>query len=529
MAPLLFCALLLAAVSSSNASPSLWLGTLGIVALACRLAGGAASTLFSPIAVAIGCYALWLAATNAWLSPAYSAAAPYHGAILVAGFVLGRRLWPRDMRALVAAGIALGVVIAVWAMSQAFTSGTRGAALFEAPATLAAVINLLVIPLLAVLAWHKRSPILVGAAMVMLLGLAMARSLGSMVGLIGGLLTLAIFARRAGVAGRRSRALGAVAAVLVVGLAAYLVIGRNFGLVSARARWDLWQLAWQEVHTVPLTGAGYLTFFYLPQSMPAPLLTYEGSVTYFVHNDYLQTLLELGIPGLAALLGMVILPLALAWRAVPGLRDRSARVAVIAVVAGMSSMATHALVDFPFYIPMCLLLYGICAGILVAIATPVTAPAGRPHGSLAHVARAAAVALAVWVLALPVAAEGVAYYATRQWREGNGADAAFWFESARRIEPRDWRYHWYAGQFWYAQGRQGRQPSAARLADRAFAAGFAANPRDVHNLVGRIHTHRDLGGLLASPADEATLREWTRTAVRLAPRDPAVRALREKT
>jgi regulator of sirC expression with transglutaminase-like and TPR domain len=121
---------------------------------------------------------------------------------------------------------------------------------------------------------------------------------------------------------------------------------------------------------------------------------------------------------------------------------------------------------------------------------------------------------------MPVAAEAAAGYAHRQWRAAQGEKAAYWFEVARRIEPRDWRYHWYAGQFWFTQASLSRKSAAARLADEAFSQGYEANPREFRNLLGRIDVHRELRELLDKPADVATLWRWTDRAVELAPSDP---------
>jgi hypothetical protein len=120
-------------------------------------------------------------------------------------------------------------------------------------------------------------------------------------------------------------------------------------------------------------------------------------------------------------------------------------------------------------------------------------------------------------------AEAAAAYAQRQWRGAHSVSAAYWFEVARRIEPRDWRYCWYAGQFWHAQALQSGKPEAARLADQAFADGFAANPREARNLLGRIATHVQLRTMLAAPADGPTLIDWSERAVTLAPNDSSAR------
>jgi hypothetical protein len=64
------------------------------------------------------------------------------------------------------------------------------------------------------------------------------------------------------------------------------------------------------------------------------------------------------------------------------------------------------------------------------------------------------------------------------------------------------------------------------MADEAFAEGFAANPREVRSLLRRIRTQVHLRALLASPADQATLRFWAELAFALAPRDAEVNAQR---
>jgi hypothetical protein len=127
---------------------------------------------------------------------------------------------------------------------------------------------------------------------------------------------------------------------------------------------------------------------------------------------------------------------------------------------------------------------------------------------------------------MPVAAEAAAAYAHHQWRSGQGESTAYWFEVARRLDPRDWRYHWYAGQFWFTQAAQFRKPEAARLADQAFLDGYTENPREVRNLLGRIATHRQLRELLAGPADKTTIVSWADRALEIAPQDSGVRAER---
>jgi O-antigen ligase len=300
---------------------------------------------------------------------------------------------------------------------------------------------------------------------------------------------------------------------------------------SFSARRGMYELALHGISLSPWhTGYGYLGFYYLMEVARQAIPTYGEGTTYFVHNDYLQTLLELGIPGLAGLLVVVAWPFVTAWNAAQRIAfDSSSRIVLVAALAALGSMTAHALVDFPFYIPVCLLIYGAALGVLDSILSP--APAGKYRPGKAHAIRhrlrraliVMATALGIWVLLTPVVAEAAAAYAQRQWRAGHGVSAAYWFEVARRIEPRDWRYCWYAGQFWHAQALQSGKPEAARLADQAFADGFAANPREARNLLGRIATHVQLRTMLAAPADGPILIEWSKRAVTLAPNDSSAR------
>ena len=462
-----------------------------------------------------------MALTNLWANPSYTAAAPYHAAFLVSGFLLGRRAGPEGAAVLLKAAILFALALAGWALWQRVgENAARSQALFQSPATLGATLNLILLPVLVVLAWGPRRPILAIAALLLVAGMAAAGSRGAwLAGAAGGTLALYL-ARRAGVWRGRS-ALSAVATIVGLGIVLGGLLSVYLDIGSSVARLNLYAIALTGLATTSLAlGSGYLAFYYLLESARGSVAGFAEVGTYFVHNDYLQTLLELGIPGLILLLGLVALPLSRALRAASEASpDR--RLIAIAAAAALGSMATHALVDFPFYVPVCLLIYGAAVGLLdslQAVETSVRVPG---------VVVVAGATLGLWILVTPLAAYLAAGHAGHEWRLARGESAAYWFEVARRIEPRDWRYHWYAGQFWYAQAAANQRPEAARLADAAFAAGYAANPREARNLVGRISAHLRLRSLLAEPVDAATLREWADRALALAPLDRMVQAERK--
>jgi hypothetical protein len=558
--------LVLAAVGSVQASPLLWAAALALLWVA-SVATPRARESAGRTALTYGVWflAVWMVATNLWTNAAYTAAAPYHAAFLAGGVLLGRRGGPENAGHLFRVGLVFAGLLALWALWQWLAGGSaRAHAPFETPATLAATINLVLLPGLVILVCGKRHWALV--AMLVLLSTALAASQsrgGALAFALSGLATLAL-ARRAGLFSSGREVILRTGAVLTAGLAlaqlmpwlfdrfvfatgplhpvlsgaprepGYAMIGAD-AFASWAARLELYTIAWRGIETAPpLFGSGYLAFHYLLEQGREGLSAYGGSTTYFVHNDYLQTLLELGIPGAIGLLALAALPFSKAWYAAPRISlNPAVGLALVAPVAALSSMAVHALMDYPFYVPVCLLVFGTALGMLDSVLLCALAGGKGPRPPVSIVMTrlrgaggAAAVTLVLWILALPLAAEATAGYAQRQWRAAHGASAAYWFEVARRLEPGDWRYHWYAGRFWYLQAMQNLKPDAAALADRAFAEGDAANPREVRNLLGRIATHRELRAFLANPADPVALRAWVKRAVQLAPLDPGVDAER---
>ncbi|MGA8004543.1 MAG: hypothetical protein WCA17_00430, partial [Burkholderiales bacterium] len=121
-----------------------------------------------------------------------------------------------------------------------------------------------------------------------------------------------------------------------------------------------------------------------------------------------------------------------------------------------------------------------------------------------------------------------AYWGRRQLGDGRTLAAAYWLQVASRLQPRDWRYHWYLGQFWQGQAFAGGGANAVRFALREFDAGLRANPLEVSSLLGRISTFRLLGQELPQPASASQLEAWSSQALAMAPLMPQVRRERAR-
>jgi hypothetical protein len=536
-ASLFFVSLALACAGSRIGHVAPW-ALSALAMLGAGWVGAAQPPAASRLAMVVYALAAWIGLHTLLLSPAYTPAGLYHPLLIALAFVALRRFDDVTERRVAIAALGGGALLALWGLVQVGPMGfARAQALFETPATFAAVINLLLVPLLALVLARRAGPIVLSLGVVLAASAFASASRGGLLALAAGLGVALLLAHRA-------RLLQWRRAVLVLGLiaAGWLVAtglrwlpaaegprevppSAQAQQESSRARLELYAVSWRAWQERPAAGTGYLTFRYALERDRARVPSYGTSAeTWFAHNDYLQTLQELGPLGLALLLALAGLPAWLTYRRIAALPESGQDVA-LAAASATAAMAFHAMVDFPFYIPACLLLYGALLGALDRRYRDASALAVQRTGRAAWVraARTGALLLATVLLLRPVIAEAAAEWGMRRYAGEHTQSAAFWLETARRVEPADWRYHWYAGQFWDGVAGATGSKDAARYASEAFAAGNRANPLEVSNLLGLIALHRRHGRLLASPADRATLEAWVAQAEALAPFNGVVR------
>jgi hypothetical protein len=552
----LFFGVLVSAWASGTAEAAVWHWACALLLLALAIQW-AVHPAPSWTGAAVGALAGWTLFHTVFLAESYSPAGLYQPLFLLAGFALGRRSTAGTNATPTAVAMWSVVAIACFSLASSAYAGGAAAAPFETPAVLAAVINLALLPVLVHSLWGpKVPPMLCFAQAILFAGLVGASSRGGWIGVLVGLgfATVVLRARRPEwpniAATVLSCALGGGLALLLR-LATPLVapdapgqvprawagLPTLFGstsvlqLDSSVSRLELYSLALEAALARLPLGAGYLSFGHILEAGRERVPSFGSeSVTFFVHCDYLQALLELGVPGLLTLLMVTLLPLALVLRHRTRLMPETL-VPAAACSAAVAAMAFQAGVDFPFYIPICLALFGLQLGTLDRIVNrqqagaPALFSQRRQRPALSSLRRVA-VAIGLVLLIVPVAAELSLAYGKARWKEGLGEEAAYGFELARRLQPSDWRYAWFAGKFWTAQAAGTRNAEAAKLADAAYASGFAASPMEVKNLLGRIEVHRNLGQLLPSAASAGELEAWSAKALALAPLNPRVRTER---
>ena len=538
VAPLFFVSLACALAGSRLGTVLPW--ALSACSLAATgWAANARGPLLSPLSLPVFGFAVLVALHTLLLSPAYTPAGLYHPLLLVLGFLAVRCSGERGERSAARSAIAFGVILAAWGLVQVGPLELPRARDFRDAGELRGGGQPALVPLLAAVLLGRRGALLLALLAGFAAAMFAADSRGGLLALAAGFAAAIVLGLRA--RQLRSKNISLALALLATGwlLAAALRALPWAGLTTAsveppttaqeqagssQSRLELYALSWNAWRERPLSGTGYLTFRYTLEQGRAQVPSYgESAQTWFVHNDYLQTLQELGPLGLTALLALAWLPAWIAYRRLPAL-PQAQRAPVVAAASGLAAMACHALVDFPFYTPVCLVLYGALLGALdrrlVHCGTR-----GKPvtHAAWLRAAGLGLALLAGVLLLRPVAAEAAAAWGMKGFAAGDGRSAAFWLGVARRIEPADWRYHWYAGQFWDGQASVSRRREAARLAAQAYAAGLDANRLEVSNLLGKISVNRRHGKLLDAPADSPTLANWVAQAEALAPFNDAVR------
>lgn len=180
----------------------------------------------------------------------------------------------------------------------------------------------------------------------LLAALVATGSRGAVLGLAAGTLTWAIL-RWSG------RALVGVGVVLVIGTLAVALSPARPLQTTLAGRVYLWQVVAPHASARPLVGQGpgavalrFVDWQHEADDRGVSDKRFRG-VTDHVHNDYLEALVERGLPGLLALLAPLVSTWALVWR-----RPHPAAPVTAACAAAVMAGAACAFVDFPLARPV---------------------------------------------------------------------------------------------------------------------------------------------------------------------------------
>jgi O-antigen ligase len=195
--------------------------------------------------------------------------------------------------------------------------------------------------------------------------------------------TLFIFRRS-----QRMRIIPAVAFVLlgiaVIGwLGATRVVGRflpspQAGEAALPRRWTMFKGASRVFLAHPLTGTGLGTLVVV---FPKYERDYDGKLVDHAHNDYIETLADLGIPGGLLGLGFLWVLFRKGTAALESEQSHFSFAFHAAALTACAGLLFHNLVDFNFQIPSNALIFLIQAGLAVAPPLPQEASVRKSRSS----------------------------------------------------------------------------------------------------------------------------------------------------
>ncbi len=493
-----------------------------------------------------GLYCAWLLVDAGLVTPVYSAESLYQPLMLLGGFAaLAACAQTTALRLFrLGTGLTLGLVslgllqyfFGIWHLEH---NPTRAAATFMTPNTLATAINFVLVPLIAI---HlvRGKPRLLAPILWLFAGLVATESRGGMLAMLAGLGFIAVSLKPGSMLRLQMPAFRLVAGmaavwIMVVGLAHLTASfrgdtegGPSLATWFGRETWDRMDLYSATVGLIlerPLAGSGANMFFPLFETVKPDSL--RDAQFFYVHNDYLQTWLEFGMPGLGLLITLVATALILSRRAYS--RDPG-NVLPLACGAGLATCFAHAMVDFPLYVPFILMLTGAYLGALaresggVALPGPVLRPlAGAARAVTAPIRWALAVFALTW-LAQPVLAEMAVHRSIDVLQRGDTRAGLYWLSVARRLEPRHPAHYWAEGMTWREQAILTKNKEFGARADALFAAGARANPYDAAVLLARGELQRRHADLLQNPASAAEVLSWEERAAALRPQSVLVQS-----
>jgi len=202
----------------------------------------------------------------------------------------------------------------------------------------------------------------------------------------------------------------------------------RLGSAAGQNRYQLWSAAAHENATRPLTGTGSGTFqFWWAQHADVDEIVRD------THSLYMQTLGELGIVGLALLIGLIAAVLGggarAAWFAA------AERAALAAALAGCVAFFVTAAFDWMWQIPVLPVSMLLLAAGLVTARPPGPRAEPRRLGLPPRIATGVVAIVAIVLIAVPLASTALVRQSEADFREGDLQGALDAARSAQNAEP----------------------------------------------------------------------------------------------
>jgi O-antigen ligase len=334
---------------------------------------------------------IWVAATTAW-SPApmmslYTSLALLTLPLAYLGWLAAIVPAPGRMRIVYALAIVIGLCLVFLSFNEARLGVSYPRSLFINKNTHAGFLNLVLLLTAGLFlnAERRRAAALLGGALLAIsLSAALPASRGALAGLIVGLALLALVAWTAGSRKRLVATLALVAGGYLLGGSYTDLTGRVATVADAQAgaagRWYVWEGALRTLEAAPWYGNGVGTFWLVYPPFQHPL---DPSLGLNPHNDYLELLIDTGIPGLGLFL---LLAGSVLWLGRGLLLSRglpqTTRIETAALLGALGALAVHSVFSHNLYHPSFAIVLGLFVGRLQQLRAGEPVALGR-YGRLA--------------------------------------------------------------------------------------------------------------------------------------------------
>jgi O-antigen ligase len=235
----------------------------------------------------------------------------------------------------------------------------------------------LVIPLsmgMLLMSADKGKKIILGyCAIIMVVALVLTLSRGGWAGLAASLLVMGILLKRRGLCPKRPWV--PLSLILVTGLVLAVIgtspLTNRFSATKQLIREPLdynprvrvWKGTLEMIKDHPFLGTGIGTFVTaFPRYRPAGL----SGLWIYSHNDYLQTISEMGVFALGIIIWLIFSTLRAGFKTFFRSRSRFRQGISLGATGGIVAILIHSLVDFNLHIPANALLFVVLAAIIQA-------------------------------------------------------------------------------------------------------------------------------------------------------------------
>lgn len=258
----------------------------------------------------------------------------------------------------------IGFAIAIVTLVQTFALGHEPTGLSINKNNNAALMNLFLLPLLATMLMRNDDETLQpGSSLVFAIILSAIVQISSRGALISLAISAAILFTIAAYQRKKKNILFVSVYSCVVLAANYIVLSAQFRTdFHSPSRWHLLNATIDMIRDAGWHGIGNGMFL---MRYPVYRSVEDKSGGIFVHNDYLQILLELGIPGFLLLLLMMSVVTIGAYRLLKNHYGSSKNALQLGMFVGILAVSIHSLVTFNFYKSGILFVMGVYAGAIM--------------------------------------------------------------------------------------------------------------------------------------------------------------------